>query len=109
LNFDGPTLGFALKNTIHRLSQQFMEKPDDVALLLKFEAAAGIAKSLPFEVSVWRAQNNYYSMMQDLLPGMNEKAQAGDSNAQSWVDHFMTLGRNLSVRVEVPDRVLLAA
>jgi hypothetical protein len=81
LNFDGPTLGFALKNTIHRLSQQLMEKPDDMALVLKFEAAAGIAKTLPFEVSVWRAQNNYYSMLQHVMPDRNARAQAGDAEA----------------------------
>jgi len=43
------------------------------------------------------------------LPEMRSKAQAGDSTAQEWVEHFVNLGRNLSVRVEVPQRELIAA
>jgi alpha-amylase/alpha-mannosidase (GH57 family) len=109
LNFDGATLGFALKKTIRRLSELLLENPGDMAMLMKFEAAAGVAKSLPFEVSVWRAQNNYYSMLQRVLPEMSSKAHAGDFLAQKWVEHFVNLGRNLSVRVEVPERELIAA
>jgi hypothetical protein len=33
-------------------------------LMVKIEMAAGLAKSLSFEVNIWPAQNNYYSMLQ---------------------------------------------
>src|ERR1041384_7680720 len=56
---DAATLGFALKKTIKKLSEQFLENPEDIELMKKFGAAAGVARGLPFEVNVWRAQNNY--------------------------------------------------
>ena len=101
LNLDGPTLGFALKKTLRRLSEQFLENPRDMQLLSKFEAAAGVARNLPFEVNVWRAQNNYYTLMQQLLPEMHGRALTGDAEARAWVDHFVALGQNLAVKVDL--------
>jgi alpha-amylase/alpha-mannosidase (GH57 family) len=97
VNLDGATLGFALRETIRKLSEQLLENPDDLDLLRKFEATAEMARALPFEVSVWRAQNNYYAMLQRLLP---EKRR---HSAREWVDHFVALGRHLSMKVEDGD------
>src|SRR5262249_29055866 len=68
VNLDGLRLGFVLKKTLRRLSEQFSANPDDTDLLLKFETASRFAKELPFEVNVWRAQNIFYAMMQHVLP-----------------------------------------
>jgi alpha-amylase/alpha-mannosidase (GH57 family) len=100
VNLDRVAMGFTLKQTLRRMSEQFAEDPDDLDLLIKFETAARIAKDLPFEVNVWRAQNNFYSMLQHVLPDKQALALNGDSAAQAWVDRFVALGRNLSVKVE---------
>jgi alpha-amylase/alpha-mannosidase (GH57 family) len=102
VSLDGPTLGYALRRTIKQLSQQFVENPDNIELMKKFEAAARVARSLPFEVNVWRAQNNYYHMLQKIYPKRVEMASRGDSAARVWVAHFVALGKNLSVNVDVP-------
>jgi len=102
VSLDGPTLGYALRRTIKQLSQQFVENPDNIELMKKFEAAAGVARSLPFEVNVWRAQNNYYHMLQKIYPKRVEMASRGDAVARMWVEHFLALGKNLSVNVDVP-------
>src|SRR4030095_5478482 len=60
IELDGATLAFALRNTIKRMSEQLLENPGDMQLMMKVETAAGLAKSLPFEVNIWRAQNNFY-------------------------------------------------
>ena len=99
---DGTTLGFALKKTIRRLSEQFLDNPNNIGLMKKLEGVAGLARNLPFEVNVWRAQNNYYRMLQETHPGRLAKAMAGDTSALEWVEHFAALGRNLSVKVDVP-------
>jgi hypothetical protein len=100
VNLDSVALGFTLKTTLRRMSEQFKQNPNNMDLLLKFETAAGIAKQLPFDVNVWRAQNNFYSMMQQVLPEKESQARAGDTEANAWLDHFVALGRNLSVKVE---------
>ena len=99
---DGATLGFALRKTIRRLSEQFLENPDEIELMKKFEAAAGVARNLPFEVNVWRAQNNFYQMLRKVYPQWAERAAQGDAAAREWVEHFVELGKNLSVKVEEP-------
>jgi hypothetical protein len=109
VSLDGATLGFALRKTIKRLSEQFLENPDNLEVMKKFEAAAGLARSLPFEVNVWRAQNNYYSLFEKLYPERLENAIQGNGQAREWVEHFVQLGQNLSVNVEMPAMPELAA
>jgi hypothetical protein len=101
---DGPTLGFALQNTIKRLSERLLEDPDDVDLIKTLEAAAALTKNLPFEVRVWSAQNKYYEMLQKVFPEQLEKSLTGDATAKKWVEHFAALGQNLSIKVEQPAR-----
>ena len=102
VSLDGATLGYALRKTIKQLSQQFVENPDNLELMKKFEAAAGVARSLPFEVNVWRAQNNYYHMLQKIYPKRVEMASRGDALARTWIKHFVALGKNLSMSVDMP-------
>ncbi|HYR44904.1 MAG TPA: DUF3536 domain-containing protein, partial [Terriglobia bacterium] len=99
---DGATLGFALRRTIKRLSEQFLENSDNLELMKKLEAAAGVARSLPFDVNVWRSQNNYYQMLQKSYPSWLGRALADDPVAREWVEHFVALGSKLSVKVELP-------
>jgi alpha-amylase/alpha-mannosidase (GH57 family) len=97
IRLDGATLGFALRKNIKRMSERLFENPSDLQLMVRLEAAVGLAKTLPFEVNIWRAQNNYYLMLQRLLPELRAQARAGQVQAQQWVNHFLALGRNLSV------------
>jgi alpha-amylase/alpha-mannosidase (GH57 family) len=106
---DGATLGFALRRAIKRLSEKLMANPADLELMKKLEAAAGLTHSLPFEVNVWRAQNNYYQMLQNAYPEWIQKREQGDPIANEWVEHFVGLGRNLSVKAPEPAAELLKA
>jgi len=99
---DGTTLGFTMKKTMRRLSERLLENPYDIELLKKLETAAGVAQNLPFEVNIWRTQNNYYEMLQKVFPEQVKKAEQGDTTARQWVDHFVGLGRNLAMKVDQP-------
>jgi alpha-amylase/alpha-mannosidase (GH57 family) len=96
---DETTLGFALRKTIKRLSERLIENSRDLELLKRLEAATGLARRLPFEVNVWRAQNNFYHMLQRVYPEWAARAAGGDELAREWVEHFLGLGRNLSMKV----------
>jgi alpha-amylase/alpha-mannosidase (GH57 family) len=93
MQLDGATLGFALKNTINRLSARLVENPEDVEAIKKIDGAVEIARSLPFEVSLWRAQNDYYRILQSSLP---------QQATQTWIEHFVKLGQDLAIKVESP-------
>ena len=102
VSLDEATLGFALRKTIKKLSEQVLESPDNLELMKKLEAAAGVARRLPFDVNVWRAQNNYYQMLQKVFPERVQNATQGDAAAREWVEHFVALGKNLTVKVDTP-------
>jgi hypothetical protein len=53
--------------------------------MVKIEMAAGLAKSLSFEVNIWPAQNNYYSMLHNVLPQFVDRHSCGDAEAQEWM------------------------
>jgi alpha-amylase/alpha-mannosidase (GH57 family) len=96
---EGVSLGYALKKTIERLAQQFGAQPADIPLLQKLEAMASLARSLPFEVDFWKAQNIYYETLGTVYPQFREKAEGSDQIAEAWLTHFTSLGEKLSVRV----------
>src|SRR5437868_11381407 len=55
---------------------------DALPILKKLEAAAGLARSLPFEVNVWRSQNNFYQMLHKICPAWLERALANDRSEE---------------------------
>jgi hypothetical protein len=101
---DRQTLGFALRKSIKRMSEHFLATPADLQLMIRLESAAGLARSLPFEVNIWKAQNNYYLMLQRVLPEFLERARLGEAVGQEWVTHFLSLGSNLSVSARQSER-----
>jgi len=100
VRLDGETLGFALRKSIKRMSEGLLDNPCDLQLMTRLEAAAALAKDLPLEVNIWKAQNNYYTILQRLLPEFLDRASLGNAEAEEWVTHFLNLGSNLSVSVQ---------
>jgi alpha-amylase/alpha-mannosidase (GH57 family) len=98
--FDSATLEFSLRHTLERMAEQFAATPEDAEQLEKLEAAAAMARSLPFEVVLWRVQNIYYDLMLTVLPDFSSRAAAGDRGAREWVRRFRSLGDRLGVRVD---------
>jgi len=99
---DGDTLGFALRNTMKRLSRRLLENPENIGVLDKLQHAVRLAAELPFEVNVASIQNNYYQMLQRTLPRFEDRLRRGDPAAQDWMNRFIALGRDLSIKVEAP-------
>jgi alpha-amylase/alpha-mannosidase (GH57 family) len=102
VRLDSATLAFTLTGTIQRLSQRLLEDHENVGVIQRMEQAASLAQELPFEVNVWKAQNNYYELLQRVFPEFSERATQDDPAAREWLSHFVALGRNLHVRVEEP-------
>jgi alpha-amylase/alpha-mannosidase (GH57 family) len=97
--FDSATLEFSLRHTLERMAERFAADPEDATLLEKLEAAAGMARTLPFNVVLWRVQNIYYDLMLTVLPVYKAKADS-DQGAREWVQQFRNLGERLGVRVD---------
>lgn len=96
---DGANLGYVLEQTVKRMAEQLRAKPTDLSLLENLEMVINLARSLPFEVNLWKAQNIYYKLLQTVYPDLQRRAkQQEDDHAQAWVNHFATLGEKLRMR-----------
>lgn len=98
--FDSTTLEFALRKTLERMAEQLQADPGNLALLERLEAAAGMARSLPFEVVLWHVQNIYYGLMKSQYRRSCDQAARGEAASVRWVERFRSLGEKLRVRVD---------
>jgi len=100
VDLDAAGLGYALEETSERLAEEFRAQPGELAALQRLDTVTGLARFLPFEVSLWKAQNVYYDILQIVYPDFRMKAEQGDEEAQEWLRHFISLGDKLLVRVD---------
>ncbi|MBI2854804.1 MAG: DUF3536 domain-containing protein [Chloroflexi bacterium] len=97
---DAAGLGYAAGLTLEHMADEFQASPEDLRLLTELEAAAGMARQLPFEVDFWKPQNIYYGLMHSHYPIMRARASEGNKEAATWVDLFRSLGDKLRVKAE---------
>ncbi len=98
VRLDADTLGFTLARTIDALAAACAAEPTSLARLERLADAVAVARTLPFEISLWKAQNGYFERLLEVLPGMRARAQEGDGEARAWIELFLTLGEQLGVR-----------
>jgi alpha-amylase/alpha-mannosidase (GH57 family) len=99
VGLDTVGLGHLFKQTLERMADRLARQPEDVTLLRSLVAAVELARSLPFEVNMWKAQNVFYEMLWSNYPGVRRKARKGDNMAEEWVADFTSLGDKLEMSV----------
>jgi alpha-amylase/alpha-mannosidase (GH57 family) len=97
---DSPTIEYALRRTVERLATFLAKSPSSLPLIGKLNDAVALARSLPFEVDLWTAQNVYYRVLRGAHSELGAQADGGDATASAWVGQFLALGENLSFRME---------
>ncbi|MFL6196181.1 MAG: DUF3536 domain-containing protein [Thermoanaerobaculia bacterium] len=100
VDLDVEGLSYALEQALEAQVESLLERPEDPDLLRRIEATAALARSTPFKVDLWRAQNRCYELLRTVYPRQREKAEEGDVAARAWVGLFKGLGERLAVRVE---------
>lgn len=99
IEFDTAGLAYIFKETLASMITSLHQQPDDIPLLEKLSAIVALVHTLPFHVDLWRVQNIYYDMFQVIYPSFKAQSDAGVTHSQTWVNHFVTLGEQLGVRV----------
>jgi hypothetical protein len=99
VDLDSVGLRYIAGNTLARLAQRFREAPGDIDSLQKLETVAALVRALPFEVTLWKAQNIYFELLHTVFPDWRWRARHGDEPADRWVSSFTALGAMLSVKV----------
>jgi alpha-amylase/alpha-mannosidase (GH57 family) len=96
---DEEGLGFVTERTLHRLVTRCRARPERIAYLEQIADLAALSKSASFDVDLWKAQNLFYALVREVLPGFREKAATGDQDAERWVALVTTVGEQLAVAV----------
>ncbi|HYU34538.1 MAG TPA: DUF3536 domain-containing protein [Thermoanaerobaculia bacterium] len=100
VTLDTRGLGYALERALDGLLERLSERPEDTDLLRQVESVVALARSTPFAIDLWRAQNRVYEMRRTLFPVLQQHAQEGDGEAAEWVEGFRKVAEELLVRVE---------
>ena len=93
-------LGYALKETLERMAVRFRAEPGDLSLLEKLERLTDLACNLPFRVDLWKMQNFFFRVAQEVYPQFRSGAEKGEDPAKTWLAHFTSLGDKLYCRLE---------
>jgi alpha-amylase/alpha-mannosidase (GH57 family) len=99
VDLDAAGLGYLFGQTLEEMMGEFASTPEELSLLQDMVSAVGLARSLPFEVNLWKVQNIYYEMLLTNYPGFQRKAKKGDETAEEWVTQFISLGEQLSMQI----------
>jgi len=97
---DQAGLEFALRRKLEQLSARFQAQPEEPAALQGLQAAVSLARSMPFEVNLWRVQNDYYLVLDKFYADYCRRAEQGEAGAAAWLDSVRTLSDKLSIRTE---------
>ncbi len=84
-------------------------KPEKVSLVRCLEGLMRIIRPLPLNLNLASVQNCYYSLLQQVFPGMQQRATQGDEDALAWTQYFLGLGDHLNFILPACPQELKAA
>jgi alpha-amylase/alpha-mannosidase (GH57 family) len=96
VQLDGAGLSYALNHSIELVIERLQAEPAELKRLERLEAVIDMARSLPFEVNLWKVQNRYYQMLRQVRPEFQAR---GDEEARAWLARFDSLGEKLRFRI----------
>ena len=99
IDLDTEGLAYLLRQTLGEMMARFASNPEDTALLKTLLDTIALARSMPFAIDLWKAQNLYYEMMQTVRPKFQKRAQQRNKEAGEWLTRFASLGQQLSMRI----------
>ncbi|HEV2854566.1 MAG TPA: DUF3536 domain-containing protein [Thermoanaerobaculia bacterium] len=99
VDLDVKDLSYALEQALEKLVGLLRQRPEDPELLRRMDERVVLARSAPFDVDLWRAQNRCWELGQTVYPRQMEKAEEGDVQAAAWMERFRVLAERLGVRV----------
>ena len=100
VSLDSEGLSYVLRKTLEEMMMLLVSTTEDNSILKSLVTTIMLAESMPFNVDFAKVQNLYYSMLQATRPEFEKRAQQGDKMAREWLTQFISLGKQLSIRVD---------
>ena len=99
VSLDADGLEMAARRRTERTAEALSAQSERFVLLQELDTVVSLIQTLPFEVNLRKVQNIFYTLLQQVYPGMKERAKK-EKKARAWVKVFRSLGEKLMVRVE---------
>jgi hypothetical protein len=99
VSLDEATLEYTFRMELERTAEHLRADSGNLEILKRLDAAATLARSLPFEVNLWKVQNICYELLKTVYPDFRERADHSDQDARTWTDLFSALAEKLSLRL----------
>jgi hypothetical protein len=99
IELDATTLEYTLRLTLERLFERFEKEPFNTPLVQRLEAIVELARSLPFEVVLWAAQNIWAKLHHSTFEELRRGVHPETEDAVAWTEHFLALGEKLQMQV----------
>jgi alpha-amylase/alpha-mannosidase (GH57 family) len=100
LKVESGGLGLIPQLFLERGLENISRNPMNLENLQYLRRGMGLLHRLPVSLNLWRAQNLYFKLLQEVYPQVQERAGRGEQVARSWVEAFLAIGRELSIRVD---------
>jgi alpha-amylase/alpha-mannosidase (GH57 family) len=98
ISLDSAGLEFILRQRVVEAMESFAKEAGNMQRLRNAQIAIAMARSMPFTVNLWKAQNIYYGVTRKILA---EQQQRGEQ-AREWIDLFLSMGDLLGVEIASP-------
>ncbi len=95
---DTSLLGFLTSAKLNTILDSLRAEPKDLSSLQKADDLLQTLKGFPIDLNLWKSQNIYFTLCQDLRGEMQERKKSGDSFARRWVELMRNIGSHLSVQ-----------
>ncbi|MFC1909255.1 DUF3536 domain-containing protein [Chloroflexota bacterium] len=99
VELDTEGLSYSLQHTLEQMMSNLVDTPGDIERLKEMLTGMETTRTVPFAVDLWKVQNLYHGMLQSTLPESQMKAEQGDEAAIEWLAQFISLGEQLSIKV----------
>lgn len=96
---DSASLTLPLERALERIAGTLWHAPTDLRILHQLRDLAAIAKSIAPETDVWKVQNIFFDLMEEVYPDQKARAEADDSAAAEWIRIFKELAEPLAVSI----------
>ena len=99
VQLDTRGLPHVFRQTLEKKMFNFVNKPEDTALMNEMIALVELAQSLPFAVELRGVQNLCHPMFKTVYTEFQNRAKGEDQIAKDWIAQFVSLGDKLAIRV----------
>ncbi len=86
-----------LRHAVEQVAARLVTDPESSPLLDRLLSLARLVRALPFEIDLWRAQNDIFAIRTTHYAALAARAVTGDQRARLWTDRFAAAATLLGV------------